>query len=53
MVFRWEVFNVFNWANFANPAERCLESEHVREDQRDERESSHHAIRVEARVLMV
>jgi hypothetical protein len=20
MVFRWEVFNAFNWANFANPA---------------------------------
>ena len=20
MVFRWEVFNVFNWSNFANPA---------------------------------
>jgi hypothetical protein len=20
MLFRWEVFNVFNWANFSNPA---------------------------------
>ena len=32
--------------------ERCLESEHVRKDQRDEREFSHHAIRVEDGVLI-
>ena len=42
----------FQLDEFCQSRERCLESEHVRKDQRDERESSHHAIRVEAGVLI-
>ena len=53
LVFRWEMFNAFNWANFANPASDVCEPEYVRQNHRDERESPHHAIRAEAGVLTV
>ena len=51
LVFRWEVFNVFNWSNFANPSSDVSSPNTFGNDQRHECESSHHAIRAEARVL--
>jgi len=52
IVFRWEVFNVFNWPNFANPAGDVSSPSTFGKNHRDERESSDHAIRIEGRVLM-